>query len=413
MSLRKDFVLMVLGEEMTVVDACKHFGISRKTGYKWIQRYEEQGVVGLGDLSRRPKRSPRKTSPAMTKEIVALRKQHPTWGGKKIHRLLVKQFGFEEAPAAKTIERLLARAGLVRRYRKRRPPITRTPTPSPVVAAPNDLWTVDFKGWWRTLDNMRCEPLTVRDAFSRFVFVARPMSPKRVEVKAVFEELFCRYGLPVAIQSDNGSPFANTRALGAFTKLSAWWASLGIVVVRSRPAHPQDNGGHERMHADLYREVERYRAVNLKAQVDTLLEWVHEFNYVRPHEALGMKTPAEVYTPDEPSSRPYLSGLIYCRPGCTPVKVNRQGDIFFGAWSAYASMNLAGHVVGIDAQPGHVLVWLGRMLLGHFVPGEHESVQAGIPDPSPLPTTLVAPRPSTALAAPSTTTPEVDFNFLW
>jgi hypothetical protein len=202
----------------------------------------------------------------------------------------------------------------------------------------------------------------------------------------------------------------------AFTKLSAWWASLGIVVVRSRPACPQDNGAHERMHADLFREVERYRAVNMKKQADTLHDWVHEFNHVRPHEALGMRTPAEVYKPDEPSSRPYVAGLLYCRPGCTPVKVSRQGDINFGTWSVYASMNLAGHTVGLELQAAHVVVWLGRMLLGHFLPGEHLSVQAGIPDVSPQTAPSSPPSSSTVLATTygaNTTSSDVEFNFLW
>ena len=417
MSLRKDFVLTVLGEDMTVVDACDHFGVSRKTGYKWLKRYEDRGVAGLVDQHRKPKRSPSATSAAMTAKVIALRKAHPTWGAKKLHRLLDQE---DTAPSRKTIERILTRAGLVRRYRRRRTAIVATSSVTPSIEGPNDLWTVNFKGWWMTRDHVRCEPLTVRDAFSRFVLEARALgSIRRSSVKPVFEELFRRYGLPRAIQSDNGSPFALTRALGGLTKLSAWWVSLGIVVVRSRPGCPQDNGGHERMHADLYREVERQPAPSIAAQQDLIAKWKHEFNHARPHEALGLRTPAEVY---RPSTRSYPPPRLEYGETKIPTTVNRIGKFRYGPWQIYAAQNLGGHELGLEPLDGHVLVWFGSMLLGHFVPGEDNTVHAGRPGEAPSararkvtvspPPRLPAPVPDPVTSAPPwTLAADEEFNF--
>lgn len=420
MSLRKDFVLTVLGEDMTIVEACEHFGISRKTGYKWLHRYEDRGVAGLLDQHRKPKRSPRATKTEMVEKIVALRKAHPTWGAKKLHRLLDQEAG---APSRKTIERILIRVGLVRRYRKRRTAIIVVSSPAPAIEAPNDLWTVDFKGWWLTQDYTRCEPLTVRDAFSRYVFVARAVgSIRRSNVKPVFEDLFKRYGLPKAIQSDNGSPFAAARSLGGLTRLSAWWVSLGIEIVRSRPGCPQDNGGHERMHADLFRDVERKPAANLSQQNALLREWTHEFNHVRPHEALAMRRPADVYRASE---RSFHDGRLEYPETLIPVRVGCIGKIKFGQWWVYAAQNLTGHELGLELADGHVLVWFGSMLLGHFVPGEDNTIHAGRPGEAPSTRgrkkARVSPPPAApgllagppAMVPPSTRGEPADFNFCW
>ncbi len=418
-NLRKDFVLTVLGEDMTVVEACEHFGISRKTGYKWLQRYDDRGVAGLVDRHRKPKTSPRATSGAMTTKVIELRKAHPTWGAKKLHRLLDQE---DSAPSRKTIERILERAGLARRYRKRRTGVVVTSTSTPIVREPNDLWTVDFKGWWLTQDYMRCEPLTVRDAFSRYVLVARAVgSIRRSNVKPVFEELFKQYGLPRAIQSDNGSPFASVRSLGGISRLSAWWVSLGIDLVRSRPGCPQDNGGHERMHADLYRDVERKPAANMAAQNIVMRNWAHEFNHVRPHEALAMRTPAAVY---KPSARHLSDGCCEYSERMIPTRVGCVGKLKYGPWTIYAAQNLAGYELGLEPADGHMLVWFGSMLLGHFVPGEDDTIHAGRPGEAPstrgrkvrVSPAVVSPPPlaSPGTAARTSSHAETDdFNFLW
>lgn len=189
---------------------------------------------------------------AMKAEIVRLRQAHPTWGGKKLRILLMKSHG-ERAPAVKTIERVMREYGLIRARRWRvRSVAVPVGAPSVVVDGPNDLWTVDFKGWWHTADGERCDPLTVRDGYSQFVLALRALPKTGTSaVRPVFEDRFRRYGLPKAIQSDNGPPFAHVLSLGGLSMLSAWWVALGIHVVRGRPGCPQDNGGHERMHVDV------------------------------------------------------------------------------------------------------------------------------------------------------------------
>jgi transposase InsO family protein len=418
-SLRKDFVLAVLSEEMTVVDACKHFGISRKTGYKWLGRFESAGIAGLVDQTRRPRASPTQISETMRAEIAALRRAHPTWGGKKLHRLLVRMYGAQEAPAPKTIERVLRAAGLVRRWRRRPKTLLVADRETVVAAAPNDVWTVDFKGWWKTGDQTRCEPLTVRDAFSRYMLLARAVpSTSRAEVRPLFEALFARYGLPVAIQSDNGSPFARTNALGGLTKLSAWWLSLGIKLVRSRPGCPQDNGGHERMHADMYRELERRGAPTLAAQQKRIDDWLVEFNHVRPHEALGMRTPAHVY---KPSPRLYRMRGCYDYPdGWRRVKLGPQGKGYFGPRrKIFVSLATAGHVAGLEPVKGGYHVWLGPQLLGHLpaeagkVAPDVDSVQPGRLPVSP-PTGALATEAQVLYTPPSWgDDEEVGYDRIW
>ena len=258
MNLRREFVLKALAREVPMVELCRQYGISRKTGYKWIARFESGGLDALVDESRRPDTSPAQTTTEMTVEIVKLRQLHPTWGPRKIQAILARQLAGESLPSSRTIARVLSQTALTkkRRYRARSKGLP-VSAPSCTVAAPNDLWTVDFKGWWYTADRRRCDPLTVRDAFSRMVLALRIVdSAGTDEVRRVFEELFEAYGLPKMILSDNGPPFASVKAIGGLTKLSAWWVSLGIRVVRSRPGCPQDNGGHERMHADIRIEVQ-------------------------------------------------------------------------------------------------------------------------------------------------------------
>lgn len=244
MNIRREFVLRVLAKEAPVAELARQYGISRKTAYKWIARFEERGVEGLVDESRRPRTSPLETTTEMAQEIIRLRQSHSSWGARKLHHILTRVHG-EGAPSPATISRVLERSGLVRCRRRRLSPKYAMPTnaPSPVLA-PSDLWTVDFKGWWRTQDHKRCDPLTVRDAFSRYVIDFRLVSDMTTRsVRRVFAQIFDRCGVPKAIQSDNGQPFAPPMGLAGLTKLSAWWASLGIELVRSRPGCPQDTIG--------------------------------------------------------------------------------------------------------------------------------------------------------------------------
>jgi transposase InsO family protein len=380
-SVRQEFVLKVLAGEQTVADLCRQFGISRETGYKWLRRYRESGLSGLIDQSRRPRSNARQTSNDVVLEVIRLRQAHPSWGPRKLWVVLSRTYSAKELPTPETLARILKRAGLVKRRRYRpvsRGAIPRAPRYS--VEGPNDLWTVDFKGWWRTGDGRRCEPLTVRDAFSRYVLAVRLLpSTRERHVREVFERLFDEYGLPKAIQSDNGPPFASMRGLAGLTKLSAWWVSLGIEHVRGRPGCPQDNGGHERMHADMRIEIECDAAENRAAQQRVCDDWRTTFNHVRPHEALDMKTPGELYHPSP--RRPGRIILGGHPDGCEIVDV-RYGAVRFGRYHIYVSLALSGYPVGLQRiSPREVRVWFFDLLLGHFAPGEDLSVMPFLPRP--------------------------------
>jgi len=376
-SLRQEFVLKVLAQEESMIALCRQFGISRKTGYKWLRRFEKRGVAGLADGSKKPHTSPLKTSMAMVEQVIRLRTQHPTWGPKKLTRILEREHG-AGAPSRKTVERVLREAGLILR-RRRRPgsPFAAAEAPSFVVEQPNDLWTVDFKGWWRTQDHRRCDPLTIRDAHSRYLLGVRTLwRTGQDAVRPVFEQLFRRHGLPRAIQSDNGPPFANALALRGLTALSAWWVSLGIELVRSRPGCPQDNGGHERMHLDLSGEVQPRPAETITAQQRRCDEWTAEFNHVRPHEAIGLRTPAELY---RPSPRPYPPPAFSYPAHWQTAVADHKGAIKQRALTVHVVRAVAGLTLGLEPHGPFLFVWLRHLLLGHFLPERDRSVQAGTP----------------------------------
>jgi putative transposase len=393
-SLRKEFVLRALGKEASFTELCRQHGVSRKTGYKWLQRFKAEGIVGLVDESRRPKTSPTEMTEAMKADIVRLRQAHPTWGGKKLRKLLMKSHG-ESAPSVRTIERVMQEYGLIRRRRWRERSIA-VPSKAPVVKveAPNDLWTVDFKGWWQTTDGIRCEPLTVRDAHSRYVLALRALPrTKEVLVRPVFEELFRRYGLPKAIQSDNGPPFAHVLSLGGISTLSAWWIALGIHIVRSRPGCPQDNGAHERMHVDVCSDLQARPAPSLLAQQGLFDEWTAEFNHVRPHEAIDLRTPAELYRPSE-RKLPALVIPNYPKDW-HPHHVDISGKIMHRRWSVRVSKVLARHIVAVEERPTECRVWFCNLLLGRYVPKIDRKV-------SPLPPEVTLPSVEVTASQPPT-----------
>jgi transposase InsO family protein len=374
MSLRKEFVLKALASEVPFAELCREFGIARKTGYKWLARFKERGTCGLVDEPRRPSRSPLALSADITLEVVELREAHPRWGPKKIWRLLARTHLAAEVPSISSVARVLKRRGLVRTRRNRARPISAPDRiPVVVVQGPNDLWTADFKGWWRSKNGQRCEPLTVRDAFSRHIMAAKLLKHTRTEeVKSEFESLFSRYGLPKAIQTDNGPPFASVIALGGLTKLSVWWVSLGIKLIRGRPGCPQDNGAHERMHADMRIEIQADAAPTLGAQQAICDEWVHEFNHVRPHEALGLRTPAEVY---RPSDRKFGHIVLEGRPAdCDLRPVFSGGWIKYRAQRVYVTDALRGFRVALREVGEEVHVHFFDLLLGRFRPGVDRSV---------------------------------------
>ena len=323
---------------------CREYGISRQTGHKWLRRYRERGYVGLSDQSRRPTSSPLATGEEIVVQILELRDRHSTWGPDKIARVLDRSLG-TLAPSRSTVSRVLQRLGKTRRRRARVRVWSVDERPRVEVKAPNDLWTIDINGWWRAQNGERCEPLTVRDAFSRKVLAVTLLARTGAQqVKRVLVELFERHGLPIAMQCDNGPPFICVRARGGLTLLSAWMISLGIKLVRSRPGCPQDNGGHERMHRDLS-ELELRPARTRRAQQRACDRWMVDFNEVRPHDALGGKTPAEVY---RDSNRRSLASLVPSYPPEWKTRrVSRNGNVSINDDSVFLSTALIGHIVGL------------------------------------------------------------------
>jgi transposase InsO family protein len=348
-------------------DLCVEYDIATKTGRKFRRRFEARGQAGLVDQSRAPLHIPHKTSPELVKVIVAEREKHPTWGPKKLKVMLEKRHR-RAFPAASTIGDVLTRAGLVT-DRRRRSAHVRVPTTLRVAKAPNDLWCIDYKGQFRLGNGSYCYPLTVTDQFSRYLLGVEAMPAISDEAaRATCEELFRQYGLPGAIRSDNGTPFAS-RGLAGLTKLSAYWMLLGIRLERIRPAHPEENGRHERMHRTLKDETAKPPRTNLLQQQERFDAFSVEFNEERPHEALGQRCPAEVY---KPSRRAYPSVIPTPKyVGYSDVlKVSTSGSIYLGRYrQAYVTAALAGLHVGVDLQTdGRWLVSFCSLDLGYIDP---------------------------------------------
>jgi transposase InsO family protein len=302
MEERLRFVARLLdGEGMSAV--CREFGISRKTGYKIFNRYRQDGLEALTDRSRRPVRYANQLPDPVERLIVQSKRDKPHWGARKIRELLVRKLaGDMRIPAKSTVHAVLDRHGLVKRARQRRR-FTATGTPLSAALAPNDLWCTDFKGEFKLGNGRYCYPLTVTDQASRMVLACEALeSTKEQPVIATFVRLFRERGLPAAIRSDNGLPFASPNGLYNLSKLSVFWLRLGIAIERIRPGNPQENGRHERMHLTLKKETARPPGMNALQQQARFEAFVSEFNAERPHEALAMQVPAALY---RPSSRPY------------------------------------------------------------------------------------------------------------
>jgi putative transposase len=361
MSQRIQFVERA-GRGEPIAALCREFGVSRTTGHKWVKRYKAKGYDGLEEQSRRPKSTPLATAEDIVMSVLELRRRHPTWGPEKLSIILRKRWN-DQAPSKSTVARILRRAQLVRTRRKRRPPNIVERAPHEQATAPNEVWTVDFKGWWHASNRERCEPLTVRDAFSRFVFTVKLCSTTASDVRRVFEQLFRQFGVPRAIQCDNGVPFVAVRAAAGLSVISAWWVSLGIRIVRSRRGCPQDNGAHERMHRDISQEVQFAPAANKQLQQRTLDKWKQEFNHVRPHEALEGKTPAEVYKSTTPCSPPNLPQSY--PSNFREVAIYPNGNFKLGRETYFVSTSLGGHRIGLEPVDAiHVRAWFFNVDLG-------------------------------------------------
>jgi transposase InsO family protein len=363
MDLRIEFMNRVMQGE-TVAQLCREYGISRKTGDKFKQRFKRLGEEGLVDQSRAPKVIPHRTPPELVELIVAERKRHPTWGPKKVKETLERRLK-RVLPAPSTVGDILLRAGLVqaRVQRRRVPP---QPTTLRSAHAPNDVWCIDYKGQFRLGDRSLCYPLTLTDQHSRFILGCEGMTAISDEAaRETCEELFHRYGLPKAIRSDNGVPFASN-GLANLTQLSAYWLRLGIELERIRPAHPEENGQHERMHRTLKFETTRPPRANLLQQQERFDEFVEAFNQERPHEALAMKRPAQVYKVS-PRKLPAVLDEPRYPEHDDIVPVSRIGHIYFRRKQIYLSSALAFQYVGLrEEDDGRWLVSFMSLDLGHI-----------------------------------------------
>jgi transposase InsO family protein len=351
---------------------CQEYGISPKTGYKWRERMLRYGLAGMAEQSRRPRSHADELAEGVICEMVRLKQAHRHWGPRKIRELYLRKHG--TAASESSFKRVLERAGLTQPRRRRvRAAQAGRLWSGQRAQAPNEVWTVDFKGWWYDVDGRRCEPLTVRDEHSRYVLELRRMADARTAtVRDCFERLFERHGLPGAIRSDNGSPFAHVRGLLGLSRLSAWWVALGIDLERGRPGHPQDNGGHERLHRDIRTELEPGTA-----QQEALDLWRQEFNHERPHEALGMRCPGEVYQKSQRLYEGSPEDLEY--PGLHARRVGPQGRIMWGGMPLFITTSLAGWSVGLKPmEKGRLEVWFGRLLLGWIDPATESFLRADI-----------------------------------
>jgi putative transposase len=363
MDERLKFVARLLdGEKMAVL--CREFEISRKTGYKIYSRYKDCGVDGLTDRSRRPYRHARQLPFQIEKAIVQLKQEHPSWGAPKIRERLRRAHDEIRCPAISTVHAILDRNGLVKRRRRRIYKPEGTPLAHP--HHPNDLWCADYKGEFMLADRRYCYPLTITDYASRYLIGCESLSStKAMYAFTVFERVFKDYGLPRAIRTDNGSPFASANSLFGLTQLSVWWLRLGIDIERIKPGHPQQNGRHERMHLTLKKEATKPAAKNFLQQQARFDQFIDIFNRERPHQGINMRYPAELYTP---SPRPYngLSELEYPFHDRT-ITVTRCGRICLGAQKVNLSQAFAGQKVGIKQVDDRIwLVSFMRFDLGFF-----------------------------------------------
>ena len=360
---RMRFIARLLdGEAMSRL--CEEFGISRKTGYKIWNRYQNTGVYALVDRSRKPHRFGNQLPEQIERTLVRLKREKPHWGAPKIRELLIRRFPNLRAPAVSTVHAVLDRNGLVNCRKRRRPRAQGTPLSS--SQNPNDLWSADFKGEFMLGDKRYCYPLTLSDHASRYLLAIEALgSVKERGAFPVLERAFQEFGLPTAIRTDNGVPFASPNGLFGLSKLAVWWLRLGIRIERIQPGHPEQNGRHERLHLTLKKATVVPAATNLLLQQERFHAFQGEYNDERPHEALAMKYPGEVYTP---SSRPYRGiGYIEYPLHDRTVTVTSCGRICMKGKKINFSTVFAGQNVGIKEINDSI--WLVSFMeydLGYF-----------------------------------------------
>ena len=362
---RLRFAKLALKAQQSMSQLCRLFSISRRTGYKWRRRFEAEGARGLRERSHCPHRFPRQLLTRWLAEVRQLRRRHRSWGSRKLAAMLRRQHPRQGVPSVRTIDCWLKKLPWKRRRwcRSGRGPDLPRPTLS-LAKRSNRVWTVDFKGWFRTGDGKRVEPLTVRDLFSRYILEVRVLPDQRWEaVQRVFVRLFHRYGYPVAIRTDNGRPFGSSGPAG-LSKLSAWWTALGIEVEFMAPAHPEQNAGHEQMHGVFKAELTRPASKNRRAQQRRTDRWVKTYNEIRPHQALKQKTPAEVYRSRPGETR---QPVLAYPAGWAVRQVRSNGQIKWQGRKRSIGEAFAGYPVGLKSEGSGVwAVHFAGLLIGQL-----------------------------------------------
>lgn len=379
--MRRELISRVREDGVSVACASAEFGVSRQTAYKWLKRFAELGEGGLADASRAPHFSPQTTSTQLVERVVGVRRQFPSWGPKKVRAWLMRSAPLVDWPAVSTIGEILDRAGLVERRspRRRAPPYT---APLQHAMAPNEVWSIDFKGQFRLGDGNLCYPLTVTDNYSRMILGCFALDTTAAsQSRRCMVDVFERWGLPAAIRSDNGSPFA-TAGLWGLSSLSADWLKMGILHERIEVGHPEQNGRHERMHLTLKKETTRPAGKDACEQQGRFDKFLGYFNEIRPHEALNMRTPVEVH---EHSARRLadVKEPDYSRFDDVRV-VKRDGAVCLGGRRFHVGAALAGHEVGIlELEPDMWLVNFAGLDLGLIERGETKLSPADAPGVNP------------------------------
>jgi putative transposase len=410
MDERTRFVLEQERGLHTMTELCEIYDIARETGYYWLRRYQQGGLEALQGRDRAPGRHPNQTPERIEESVLELRRAHMRWGPRKLKRVLEREAPQKSWPAASTIGAMLAREGLVipRKKRRRAPPYTE---PFASADAPNRVWCADFKGWFQTQDGQRVDPLTITDAHSRYLLRCQRVAKTNSEhVQAVFEAAFREYGLPQAMRTDNGAPFAS-RAIAGLSRLAVWWMKLGIVPERIAAGHPEQNGRHERMHRTMKQETASPPEANPQAQQRAFHRFRREYNEERPHEALGMQTPSAVYRPS-PRAYPLRVPEPEYGSALQVRRVDRRGVFSWKGDVVFLSETLIGEPIGLlpqddrfytvyfisspiarfDSQRRTILPL--RAVSGHVGAGEGEA------SPSPAPHPLEAREPKVSGMCP-------------
>lgn len=365
MEERLDFVREFASGLFTMTELAAHYEISRPTGYKWLARYAADGALGLEDRSRRPHASPHATDADLIEALLAQRRRHPTWGPKKLLAVVRRRDAEAAWPARSTVAALLKRHGLVSSPRRARRPPHGSHGLGPMTR-PNEVWTTDFKGEFRTGDRRYCYPLTLRDGFSRYVLRCDALLSRSYALtRGRFERAFAEYGLPDRIRSDNGEPFASP-GLGRLTRLNVWWMRLGIVPERIALGHPEQNGSHEQFHRVLKAETTRPPASHAAAQQRRFRAFCREYNEERPHESLADRSPASLYRVSPRLLPACLPALEYAGH-CEIRRVSSTGSISWNGRALFLSEVLGGHDVGFEeVDDGLWTIYFGAVRLGRF-----------------------------------------------